>query len=144
VAVKVPAREKEVNGVKQMTYKFARYGGQPASALPQPEPKAADPFAGTAFDDANPYDKPATQEAIKATIKKHGLDQNGGVAFLLQWAHPDPERHIERISDFHPGLTPDQLIAAIPSLAGRYRDEKAKGSAPTGASPLAANARHRH
>jgi hypothetical protein len=34
VAVKVPAREKEVNGVKQMTYKFARYGGQPASALP--------------------------------------------------------------------------------------------------------------
>jgi hypothetical protein len=34
VAVKVPAREKEVNGVKQMTYKFARYGGQPASAMP--------------------------------------------------------------------------------------------------------------
>jgi hypothetical protein len=40
VAVKVPAREKEVNGVKQMTYKFARYGGQSASAMPQPEPKA--------------------------------------------------------------------------------------------------------
>jgi hypothetical protein len=44
----------------------------------------------------------------------------------MRWAHPDPERNITRISDFHPGLTPDQLIAAIPSLAGRYRDEKAK------------------
>jgi hypothetical protein len=114
---------KEIGGEMKMTYELARYVS--TSATP-PAPKAADPFAGTAFDDANPYENPATQAAITATIKKHGLDQNGGVAFLMRWAHPDPERNITRISDFHPGLTPDQLIAAIPSLAGRYRDEKAK------------------
>jgi hypothetical protein len=55
VAVKVPAREKEVNGVKQMTYKFARYGGQPASALPQPEPKTPIvPVNEHAFDSRKP------------------------------------------------------------------------------------------
>jgi hypothetical protein len=55
VAVKVPAREKEVNGVKQMTYKFARYGGQPASAMPQPEPKTPPvPVNEHAFDSRKP------------------------------------------------------------------------------------------
>lgn len=40
VAVKVPHREKEVNGTKQMTYKFARYAMNGA-AKPAPEPAPA-------------------------------------------------------------------------------------------------------
>jgi hypothetical protein len=76
VAVKVPAREKEVNGVKQMTYKFARYGGQPASAMPQPEQKAPIiPIDEHNFGHRAPDTrKPKAAAAPKETLKGVRLD----------------------------------------------------------------------
>lgn len=86
VAVKVPAREKEVNGVKQMTYKFARYGGQPALTMLQQEstqapvpaptaPKAAPvPVNEHAFDSRKPDTRKPVSDNAPAATKSIDVD----------------------------------------------------------------------